>query len=53
MEQVGQRYWYHTQLLSSDSPEFAEGIDRALRYLELRGRVKHHPVQTHLVRFSQ
>ena len=53
MERVGQRYWYDTQRLSSDCPEFVERVDRALRYLELRSRVKRHPVQTHLVRFSQ
>ncbi len=53
-ERLGTRDWYDTARADAGGdPVYFEGVDRALRYLDLRGRVFRHPVQHHLVRFER
>lgn len=51
--QLGTRSWYDTTAVEDAVPEYQAGVDRALRYLDLRGRVQRHPVEKHLVRFAR
>lgn len=52
-EMLGTRKWYDTLAVSPGAPEIEAGVDRALRYLELRTRLFRHPQQKHLVRFDR
>jgi hypothetical protein len=53
-ERLGTRSWYDTKRSNAGGdPVYFEGVQRALRYLDLRGRVIRHPVQIHLVRFQR
>lgn len=53
VERLGTRAWYDTANLVHEDAVYAEGVDRALRYLDLRGCLFRHPVQSHLVRFER
>jgi len=54
VEKLGHRTRYDTSRSDAGSdPVYAAGIQRALRYLELRRRVVRHPQQAHLVRFGR
>ena len=53
IETLGTRDWYDTLAVSPKGPEYERGVDRALRYLDLRGHMQRHPVQKHLVRFAR
>jgi len=53
VETLGTRDWYDTLAVTPEGAEIEGGVDKALRYLDLRGHVQHHPVQTHLVRFPR
>lgn len=48
---MGLLNWYDTDDLCSDTPEVADGIDKALRYLKLREQIILHPHHAHFVRF--
>lgn len=52
-ERMGRLTWYDTTLPTTAGPEIDASINRALRYLELRGHLVQHPVQKHLVRFGR
>jgi hypothetical protein len=52
-ETLGSRQWYDTLDISPVGTEIGAGIERALRYLDLRRGLVRHPVQRHLVRFTR
>ena len=52
-ETLGTRVWYDTARTRPEGPEFVAGVQRARRYLTLRGHVQAHPVQLRLVRFAR
>jgi hypothetical protein len=52
-DRVGRFTWYDTTKPKSEGFDIDGGITKALRYLDLRGRVIHHPQQSHLVRFER
>ena len=52
-QMLGDRKWYDTLDITGDGPDWADGVVRALRYLDLCRRVQRHPVKHHLVRFAR
>ena len=52
-QRMGMHTWYDsTSVCPEHASEYREGIDIAVRYLRLRGRVVEHPTQPHLLRFA-
>lgn len=52
-QRMGLHTWYDSTSVCPDhAKEYREGIDTAVRYLRLRGRLVEHPMQPHLVRFA-
>lgn len=51
-ERMGRHTWYDTTAPSREGIEVEGGIDKATRYLDLRGHLIRHPQQKHLVRFE-
>ena len=53
IDRQGWNTWYDTTTAARHGPDYAESVDTALRYLQLRGRVVIHPATAHLVRFEK
>lgn len=51
--QLRWRVWYDTEVLRPEGIEVEQGVERAVRYLDLRGALQRHPQQAHLVRFAR
>lgn len=51
-EKMGRFTWYDTSTCHPEGAEVEAGVDKAVRYLDLRGTLVRHPVQRHLVRFE-